>query len=160
MARQVIQQFGVRRRVAARAEIARRTDQTLAEMTHPDSIHQYARGQRIVFARDSLREFKPAAPLREAPAIFAGENLQKLWRYTLAFIFRLAAQKDGAGFGIRNIFDGLRAWRRAAVGLGENQAFERAALAVFVLFVCRKAHAVVIAERKADGRICAAQNLP
>src|SRR5262245_51036446 len=112
----------MRWRFAARTEVARCARQTVAEMMHPGSIHQHARGQRIVFVRDSLREFKPAAPLREAPAIFAGENLQKLWRYTFAFIFRLAAQKDGAGFGIRNVFDDLRAWRRAAVGLGENQA--------------------------------------
>src|SRR5215510_15137620 len=113
----------MRRRFAARPKVARRGHQAVAEMMHPDSIHQHARGQRIVFVRDSLREFKPAAPLRQASAIFAGETLQKLWRYTLAFIFRLAAQKDGAGFGIRNVFDGLRSWRRAAIGLSENQAF-------------------------------------
>jgi len=45
--RQVIEQFGMRRRVAAEAEIARRADQTRAEMMQPDAVDHHPGRQRI-----------------------------------------------------------------------------------------------------------------
>jgi hypothetical protein len=58
---QVIQQVGMRRGIGAKAEIARRPNQTGAEELQPDAVDDDASGQRIVGTGNRLGEFEAAA---------------------------------------------------------------------------------------------------
>ena len=58
----------MRRRLAEQAEVARRADEAEAEMVLPDAVDHDARGQRIVLVGDRVRQFQPAAALREEAA--------------------------------------------------------------------------------------------
>ena len=59
---QIIEQFGMRRRLAADAEVVGRLHQPAAEVILPDAIDHHAGRQRIVGAREPLGQFQPAAP--------------------------------------------------------------------------------------------------
>ena len=69
----------MRRRIGAHPEIARRADESRAEMMHPDAVHEHARGQRIVTRHDGLRELQPPAGIgRERRALLARDHFKKL----------------------------------------------------------------------------------
>ena len=61
---QPVQQFGMRRHAAAMAEIAGRRHQALPEVILPDAVDHHARGQRIVFAGDPVRQALCDCPWR------------------------------------------------------------------------------------------------
>ena len=60
-AREPVEQFRVRRPLAAKAEVARGRDDALAEMMLPEPIDDHARRQRIVLRRDPVRQCEPPA---------------------------------------------------------------------------------------------------
>ncbi|MCG3163389.1 MAG: hypothetical protein JMDDDDMK_04795 [Acidobacteria bacterium] len=54
-----VEQFGMRRQFATRAEIFGRRHQTLSEVLLPDAIDDHARGERVVFVHDPFRQSQP-----------------------------------------------------------------------------------------------------
>jgi hypothetical protein len=58
---EIVEQFGMRRRFAEIAELARRIDQTATEVMLPHAIHDHARGQRRGVFHDGLRQFEATA---------------------------------------------------------------------------------------------------
>src|SRR5262249_49392797 len=56
---QPVQQLGMRRRRALESEVVGRADESAAEVVLPDSIHHYARRQRILGACDPVGERQP-----------------------------------------------------------------------------------------------------
>ena len=61
---QPVQQFGMRRTFAEQTEIFGRTGQPRAEMLLPDAVDLDAPGQRMIGARDPLRQFQASAVRR------------------------------------------------------------------------------------------------
>ena len=59
LAGQPIQQGGMRRPLALDAEVARRSDQAVAEVIHPNSIDHHASGQRVFRRGDPIRQSQP-----------------------------------------------------------------------------------------------------
>src|SRR5205085_11337077 len=91
--RQVVEQLGVRRRLAELAEVARGADEALAEVVLPDAVDHHARRQRVVGAGDGLRQLQPAAALREWPGVGA-QDREELARRLLGQRGGVAAQVD------------------------------------------------------------------
>ena len=63
--RQCIEQFGVSRRRAADAEVARCIDQTFTKEMVPDAIHPHASGERVFAVGDVVGKFEPTAAMLE-----------------------------------------------------------------------------------------------
>src|SRR5258708_6060825 len=84
----------MRRFLAERAEIARRADERLAKVVLPDAIDDDAGRERIVLRGDGVREFEPAAALRELGGLVAGKNLEETARGFFAEFGGVAAQED------------------------------------------------------------------
>src|SRR5215470_9576806 len=57
--RQPVEQFGMRRALASRAEIFGRRYQSLSEILLPDAVDNDARGQRVVPVHDPFRQAEP-----------------------------------------------------------------------------------------------------
>ena len=94
LGREMIEQFGMARRFAAHAEVARRGHQTRAEVVLPDPIDDHAGRERVLWARDRAGEFQPAAAERERLAsVHLGEHLQEAARHAVAAVLRLAPPK-------------------------------------------------------------------
>ena len=83
----------MRRRFAARAEIARRAHEARAEMMQPDAIDHDAGGEWIVFAGDGIGQVQSSAAMGERLPFFAREELEKLTWHLLAFVDRIAANE-------------------------------------------------------------------
>src|SRR6185503_16028725 len=84
----------MRWRFAARTEITRGPDQTLAEVMQPDAVDHDTRGERILVACDGLGQFQsPAAVCKRFPVV-ASQNLQKLTWHFLAFVRRIAPHEN------------------------------------------------------------------
>src|SRR4051812_10930350 len=82
------------RRFRAQTKIARRPDQSRAEMMLPEAIHHDARGERVVGAGDGSCEFEPAAALVEGLALRPGNHFQELARHFLTEARGAAAFED------------------------------------------------------------------
>ena len=82
------------RRLAAGAEIVRRADEALAEVMHPDAVHDHAGGERIALGGDRLRQLEPAAAFLEGLGLAIREHLEEVARNDIAVDFRLAAHED------------------------------------------------------------------
>ena len=65
-----------------------------AEVVHPDAVDHHAGGQRVVGRGDRLRQFQPAAAVRERLALRPGDDLGELPRHRRAAVVRVAAQED------------------------------------------------------------------
>ena len=63
--RQIVQQLGMRRRLAGMAEVARGRHQRLAEKDGPDAIDHDSRGKWIAAARDRFGQFLATAAVFE-----------------------------------------------------------------------------------------------
>ena len=61
-ARKVVEQLGVRGLAAEEAEVARRIDDTGAEVMLPGAVREHARRERIIVARNPLCEGETAFP--------------------------------------------------------------------------------------------------
>ena len=66
---QIVEQLGMRRRLAAQAKIARRADQPGAEMLCPYTVDQHAGRQRIVGRHDSLGQLQSTAAVAKRLSI-------------------------------------------------------------------------------------------
>jgi hypothetical protein len=86
--------------LAELAEIARGADQGTAKMILPQAIDDDAGGERIGRRGDGLRQFEPAAPLRESRRTFAAQDAEEATRSGFAQIERAAAHVD---LGVRRI---------------------------------------------------------
>src|SRR5262249_18478465 len=60
---QIVQQFGVRRPLAERAEVGGRADDAPAEVPGPDAVDDDAGRQGIILTGNSLSQLEPAATL-------------------------------------------------------------------------------------------------
>ena len=82
-------------------------------MQAPHAVDHYARGERVRFARDRLREFQPAAAIGEWLRIAVAEHGEETPRHGVAGPARIAADEDawiplrfaigtllGLGFGL------------------------------------------------------------
>ena len=111
--RQIIEQFGVGRRIGAHAEITGRADQSGAEMDQPGAIDDHARGQRIVPTGDGSGEFQPSAAFLKRFTIRSGNDLKKLSRHLRPGVIRIAADEDARVVRRRVVFQHHPFWRRA-----------------------------------------------
>ena len=76
------------------AEIARRRDDSASEMIHPDAIDEHSCRQRIVLARNRIRQFYSAASGDKGLSLSMRENREKpSWRH-LAFVIAIATNMD------------------------------------------------------------------
>src|SRR5262245_46416013 len=91
---EIVEQFRMRRRIAAQAKVARRPHQSRAKMVEPNAIDPHPRGKRIVGSRDRLSHFEPAAPLDEWFALVAFDNRQELPWDLLVGPSGIAAKED------------------------------------------------------------------
>src|SRR5262245_58362524 len=67
-----VQQFRMTRPITDRAKVARRADDSFAEVILPDSIHHYARGEGILGAGDEIGQL--FATMNESDVGSACEN--------------------------------------------------------------------------------------
>ena len=80
---QVIEQFGMARRVGLVAEIVRGGDKALAEMMHPDAVDQDAGGEGVVGVDDGLGQLEAAAAMRKGGGLGPAMTVRK-WRGTMS----------------------------------------------------------------------------
>ena len=66
------------RRLGHVAEVIRGRDDADAEVVHPETVHEHARGERIGAAGDRQGEFAATAAFVERQAVRAGEDLEEL----------------------------------------------------------------------------------
>ena len=100
--RQPVQQFGMRRTLAHRAEVRRRADQAMTEMMKPDAVHQHTRHQRIRPCRQPSRIGQPSSAGRKRrvflwqDGLLSGrhEHAQAAGRDRLLRLPRIAAMKE------------------------------------------------------------------
>ena len=59
--REVVEQFGMTRPLAAKAEVVHGAHDARAEQMPPDAVDHHAGGERMVAAREPLRQLQPAA---------------------------------------------------------------------------------------------------
>ena len=86
----------VRRGSGARsfAEVAGGRDKRLAEVVHPDAIHDHAGGQRVVRGSDRVGQIQPAAAVDERRRSSRVERSSRNCRGTLRPCCRIAADED------------------------------------------------------------------
>ncbi len=82
------------RRRAARAEIAWRRHERLAEMVHPDTIDKDPARQRIVGRSDRPGQIEPATAVRERLPLLACKDAQELARHRFAGDGRVASHEN------------------------------------------------------------------
>ena len=75
---QIVEHLGMGRRIAPQAKIARRVDQRVFEVVHPNPIDDHPGRERIVAAGDRPGQFQPSAAVLERLPIVACEHRQKL----------------------------------------------------------------------------------
>ena len=91
--RQPVKQLGIRRGFAPGAEIGCGSDQRLAEVVHPDPVHEHPRGERIGPGGNGLGQLKPATAMNKRPGFTASEQTQKCALGRRAGPGRIAAQE-------------------------------------------------------------------
>ena len=78
---EIIEQFGMRRRLAELAEIAGVRDDPLAEVVLPDAVDHHAGRQRILGPRQPLGQLQPPAAFRDrllvSPASISGKCAER-----------------------------------------------------------------------------------
>ena len=129
----MIEQRGVRRRIAKTAEVVDGANQAVAEQVPPDAVHGDARRQRIAGRRDRLGE--PEAHLSRIVVRTPVEGGQERPRHQVAPV-RVAAPDEQGLIGRRFVDDARRAARHRHVALQQSvlrdrrpqldQIFERA----------------------------------
>src|SRR5262245_59463714 len=102
----------MRRRLAARAEVAGRADEALAEVVQPDTVDHHARGERVVLARDGAGELQSAGAVLEGLALLGRKDREELARDLCTRVGWIAALEDDR-LDDRSVFHRHRA-RRAA----------------------------------------------
>ena len=87
-------------RLGARAEVAGRPNETLAEVAGPDAVDEYARSQRVVGAGDGATRKRAG---RSPPWLtIRGDHLRSLPGHGRTAIVRIAAKEnDGLGGALR-----------------------------------------------------------
>src|SRR5262249_45173462 len=80
--------------IAARAEIARREDDWLAEVVGPDPVDEDARGERVVGRNDRLRQLETTASVGKWLTLAAGHDRGHLARDMSAGVIRITPEKD------------------------------------------------------------------
>src|SRR5687767_15059392 len=103
----------MRRRLAARAEVARRAHEAVAEVILPDAIDHDARGEGVVLAGDRFRELEASAAACEWLAVGARDDRGELPRDFLARAGGIAANENFRLHGRLAIDDRLCARRTA-----------------------------------------------
>ena len=106
-----IQQLGVRRLFGHVAEIIGGRDEALAEVLEPNAIHRDAGGQRVILARDGLRQLQAAAPFGIGLTVPGRQDVQELPGGDGAALVLVTTQVDIAVTG--------------AVGIGHGHGFAR-----------------------------------
>ena len=87
----MVEQLGIRRLLAAHAEVVWGRDDGLAEEMEPDAVRPDTRGERVLVVGDPLRELKAAAALRDPRLVSIGDELDESARHDLARLVELAA---------------------------------------------------------------------
>src|SRR5436190_22073684 len=97
-----------------RAEIAGRAHESGAELIEPNSVHDYAGGQRILRAHNRLRQFEASAALLKRLRIAAEERGESP-RHRFALPARIAAHEDTRIHWLRFLQQNMRARRGAGM---------------------------------------------
>ena len=84
----------MRRRIATESEVARCANQSRSEVVHPDTIHDDARGERIIWIDDSACEFQPSAAVTEELVLAASQARQKTCRRERTRVTGVATKED------------------------------------------------------------------
>src|SRR6266851_8690986 len=91
---QIVQQFGMRRRLALNAEIIGAADDSFAKVMMPEAIDHYPRQKRVRRIDHTFGEFEPAAALGRGDLVRSGDRLKELARRFGPEILVAAANKD------------------------------------------------------------------
>jgi hypothetical protein len=111
--REPVEQFGMARRAALLAEVARCAHEAATKMVLPDAVHHHAGSERIARVDDGLREFQSAAAFREW--LLRPKSAQELAWHLIAFGERIAAREHTRRAGQRTIDQNRRVSRCGAV---------------------------------------------
>ena len=84
----------MRRLLGHVAEVIRRGDKALAEVLKPDAVHGDTGGQRVVLARNGLRQLQATAALGVGLAGTGREDIEELARGDRATLILITAQVD------------------------------------------------------------------
>ena len=150
----------MRRRIGARAEIAGRAHQAKSKMMEPNAVDDHPRGERIVVTGDGVRQFEPAAALRERGGIRSRQAREEMWLDRFAGHGGIAAKENGLACHRAGVAHDHRP-RRGGGAAGLEL--------IHLLAEVRRLVAIIAAEQplgfgarlgKLQGRIIAAQNLP
>src|SRR5438552_10307779 len=79
IARQPIEHCRMSRRLCASAEIARRSNESCAEVMKPQAIHKDPCRQWILLAGDGFGQFEPSAAFGKGLPLLACEDFQELF---------------------------------------------------------------------------------
>src|SRR5438093_10848436 len=74
LARKIVQQIGIGRRLSHHAEVIRCADQSFAEMPVPDAVYKHSRGKRVVRLREPVRQFQASTAFRNRGLLWARKN--------------------------------------------------------------------------------------
>ena len=86
-------------------------------MVHPYAVHDYARGQRIIFAGDCLCKIQAAAAICKGRGLTRRQATQKMRRRFNTHVVRIPAHKHMGRLRFGNILYHHRAWSTAVVGI-------------------------------------------
>src|SRR5204863_1617103 len=92
--REEVEELPVAGGIAAQAEIARRRDQAPPKVLQPDAVRPDARRERVLGARDAVRQLEASAAVREGRPRRAGQEPDELARNLLALVGGVAAAED------------------------------------------------------------------
>jgi len=107
---QVVEQFRMRRCLAQLAKVIRRGDKAATKHVMPDTVHDHARGQRIVRMQHRLRQFQSTGVLgRKWLGI---DHLEESARHGLSRLLVIAANEKRPipGFSLNDSWRTLWHW--------------------------------------------------
>ena len=131
----------MRGQFTATAKIARRANQPVTEMMGPYSVDHHAGRERIVFAGDAAREFKPAAAVFERLSILRRNNRRKLARHRIALHRLIATLEYMRLDGLRKINQHHRPRRRTRMRHRQTiHLYLQGSLIVLVLAIEQRFH--------------------
>ena len=118
--REPVEQFRLDRRFAPRAEVTGRRHESRTEMMQPHAIRDDARGERIFPRSDGLREFQPAAALREGLRVAAEKGGEPPGHH-FAGAAGIAADEHMRSDRLGPVAKDVRARRSAGLEFGGDQ---------------------------------------